>query len=127
MDSIFAHAGNTPEWQSAIDLFVTNAANLMKAIKDTLRAAKLAQAIPNNFISLPPPTIQQFPPHFASGAKGHPPPMDTSFHPLTAAISATMRQPSIPAMPTPFQGSISAAGVTGVTGTNMAFSTITLP
>ena len=47
-------SGNTPEWQSAIGLFVTNAANLMKAIKDTLRASKLAQAIPNNLlVSLP--------------------------------------------------------------------------
>ena len=50
-------SGNTPEWQSAIGLFVTNAANLMKAIKDTLRASKLAQAIPNNFlVSLPHPS-----------------------------------------------------------------------
>ena len=42
--------GNTPEWQCAVSLFVANAANLMKAIKDTLRASKLAQSIPNNIL-----------------------------------------------------------------------------
>ena len=42
--------GNTPEWQCAVGLFVANAANLMKAIKDTLRASKLAQSIPNNIL-----------------------------------------------------------------------------
>ena len=29
---------------------MTNAANLMKAIKDTLRASKLARSIPNNIL-----------------------------------------------------------------------------
>ena len=42
--------GDTPEWQCAVGLFVANAANLMKAIKDTLRASKLAQEIPNNLL-----------------------------------------------------------------------------
>ena len=41
--------GNTPEWKYAVGLFVANAANLMKAIKDTLRASKLAITLPNNY------------------------------------------------------------------------------
>ena len=40
------------EWQYAVSLFVANAANLMKAIKDTLRASKLAITLPNNYSSV---------------------------------------------------------------------------
>ena len=43
--------GNTPEWQSAVDLFVTNAANLMKAVRDTLKTSELVSKIPNNYTS----------------------------------------------------------------------------
>ena len=40
---------------------MTNAANLMKAIKDTLRASKFAQAMPNNFIVPPPNSGVNYP------------------------------------------------------------------
>ena len=55
--SILIPPGDAPEWQNAVGLFVANAANLMKATKDALRASKLAQMIPNNYLteSHPPP------------------------------------------------------------------------
>ena len=55
------YTDNTPEWHSDIesDAFMVGATNLMKAITDTLRAAKMAQFIPNNIISPP----QSPPPH----------------------------------------------------------------
>ena len=42
---------STPKWKDAISVFVSNAANLMKSIKDLLKATQLAQAIPNNINS----------------------------------------------------------------------------
>ena len=41
-------AVSTPEWKDAISVFISNAANLMRSIKDLLKALQLAQAIPNN-------------------------------------------------------------------------------
>ena len=45
-------AVSTPEWKDASLIFVSNAANLMRSIKDLLKALQLAQAIPNNFITM---------------------------------------------------------------------------
>ena len=50
--------GNTPEWQYAVSLFVANAVNLMKAIKDTLRASKSALTLPHNYF--PETSLSQF-------------------------------------------------------------------
>ena len=44
-------AGSTPEWKDAISTFVSNAANLMRSIKDLLKDLQLAKAIPNNLIA----------------------------------------------------------------------------
>ena len=74
MHSILIIIDNTPERHSDIesDVFMTTAANMMKAIKDTLRAAKLAQSIPNNVTSLShsPPPISDL------EATGQPPPSE---------------------------------------------------
>ena len=43
-------AGNTAEWKAATSLFITNAANLMRSIKDVLKSSKSAQTQPNNHL-----------------------------------------------------------------------------
>ena len=40
-----------PYQKAAVSIFVSNAANLMRSIKDLLKALQLAQTIPNNFIT----------------------------------------------------------------------------
>ena len=83
-------AGNTPdEWQSATDLFVTNAANLMRAIKDTLRASKLAQELPNNYIPATSLHLQHQPPTFPPAASS----VVTHSHPQSCGPSIL---PSVP-------------------------------
>ena len=46
------NAVSTPEWKDANLVFVSNAANILRSIKDLLKALQLAQAIPNNFITM---------------------------------------------------------------------------
>ena len=45
------HAVSTPEWKNVIPVFISNAANLMRSIKDLLKALQLAQITPNNIIT----------------------------------------------------------------------------
>ena len=109
--------GNTPEWQSAHGLFVANAANLLKATKNTLRASKSALTFPDNYFpdeSLPqcvrdplqsdaticvPPRI--FEPHYhnledasASTMDYHSPSPNTDLSPHSSA-TATSSQPPL--------------------------------
>ena len=71
----FSPSGNTSKWQSAVDLLVVNAANLMKAIRDTLKASKLACEIPNN---VSPSTLPLEAQPVASSANFQPHPLSLS-------------------------------------------------
>lgn len=100
--SLFFFPGCTSEWQSAIDIFVVNAANLMRATKDTLSALKLAYEIPNNVFSAIPPvevqpvassaTFQQYPLSLGVGEATLPQP----YTPKLGNASSTCEPRSLP-------------------------------
>ena len=56
---VSASPGNALDWENAVNMFETNATNLMKAIKNTLRASNFALTLPNNHHSVSQPQEQE--------------------------------------------------------------------